>query len=170
MVLFLSLNMISQVHFNNDSFTTTKNTNFDIHNLNNYQNNNAIKVISILDTNDPAALKKMDAFAEKYKDQNIAFIAITDKSYENIAAAYKYEISNYQYLSDNDNKKVFNTYQTGMYKVFPIHIILNKEGEVIFKKKGIVSNIEDKLARRIDKQLKTDNKKVKLTEFQYTIR
>ncbi len=162
--------MISQVHFNNDLFTITKNTNFDIHNLDNYQNNNAIKVISILDTNDPVALKSMDAFAEKYKDQNIAFIAITDKSYKDLEAALKGEISNYQYLSDNDNKKVFNTYQTGMYKVFPIHIILNKEGEVIFKKKGTVSNIESKLARRIDKLLLNDSDQSNSKEIQYTIR
>ncbi len=57
-----------------------------------------------------------------------------------------------------------------MYKVFPIYIIINKDGKIIYKKKGATNNIEDKLAKRIDKLLETKGKDIESKKVQYTVR
>lgn len=136
--------------------------------MQNIENN--IKVISILDTDNYKELKKLDHFAAKYKNRNVTFIVITDKSNDSLYNLNKEGIRYYQFLSENENRKNLNTYQTGMYKVFPTHIVINKEGEIIYKKKGIANNIEDKLSKRIDKLLEMHGKEIIQNELQISVR
>jgi len=165
MIFFMSLNLIAQNSIWND-----KNLPYDNQVFTSNKTNNIIKVISILNSSNPIDWKNLDQFAAKYKDENISFIAITDKLTDYLNKEITDEILYYQQLSDQENKIVFNTYQKGMYKVFPIHIILNKEGEIIYKKKGNTSNIENKLAKKIDKLLKTYGDHAESPEHQYTVR
>jgi hypothetical protein len=51
-----------------------------------------------------------------------------------------------------------------------MQIILNKEGKIIYKKKGPTNNIEDKLTKRIDKLLTPNSFKFKKLEPQYTLK
>ena len=37
-----------------------------------------------------------------------------------------------------------------MFKVFPIHVIIDQEGKVSYKRKGTVKNIENKISKKID--------------------
>ncbi|MCK5638527.1 MAG: redoxin family protein [Flavobacteriaceae bacterium] len=164
-VFFISLNLISQSRIQAVTISYNAKTS---HWLNSKDNN--IQVISILGTKNIAELKKLDQFAEKYGSKNVSFIAITDKQNDSLNNLIKDEIKNYQYLSKNDNLKVFNTYQTGMFKVFPIHVIINNEGKIIYKKKGNSNNIENKLAKRIDKLLDQYGKETNSVELQYTVR
>ncbi len=164
-VFFLSLNLISQNREQKIVFSPIDRISDLL-----YNSENNIKVISILDTDNSVALKRLDQFAAKYEEKNVTFIAITDGLNDSISNAIKNEFVHYQHLPENENKKIFNTYQTGKYKIFPIHIILNKEGKIIYKKKGSVNNIEEKLSKRIDKSLNLYGKEAKLQKLQYTVR
>lgn len=144
------------------SFTNDYNT------LNNYKEE--IIVISIFDPDNSNELKIMNELARKYKNSNISFISVSDNLSGNLDKSLKKQILHYQHLSKDENERVFNKYQTGMYKVFPMHIILNKEGEVTYKKKGKIKNIEGKLAKRIDRLLDADLNTVKSQELNYTSR
>jgi len=167
LALFLSLNSVSSqgidqnVVYNSSSKSTSHWVN---------STNSNIKIISILNENHSAELKKLDHFAAKYKNSNVSFIAVTDKLSDSLSNAIKKEILYYKHLSKNENLKVFNTYQTGMYKVFPIHIILDKEGKIIYKKKGSSNNIEDKLAKRIDRLLDIYGEGSNPEKPEYTVR
>ena len=166
LVLFLSLNSVtSQSLDQNVAYISSNKTSQWIN-----ASNSNIKIISILNSDHVEKLKKLDHFAAKYKNKNVSFIAVTDKLSDSLSNAIKKEIQYYRQLSKNENLKVFNTYQTGMYKVFPIHIILDKEGKIIYKKKGNSNNIEDKLAKRIDKLLDIYGKESNTEKTEYTVR
>lgn len=164
-IIFLSLNLFSQ---SRKQIFTISPTDNQYNRMQNIENN--IKVISILDTDNYKELKKLDHFAAKYKNRNVTFIVITDKSNDSLYNLNKEGIRYYQFLSENENRKNLNTYQTGMYKVFPTHIVINKEGEIIYKKKGIANNIEDKLSKRIDKLLEMHGKEIIQNELQISVR
>lgn len=162
-VFFLSFTLISQ----------NRNTVFTSLNYSNKQAdiiNDNLKIISIIDETSMTELKQLDQFASKYRNKNITFIAVTDNLNDSLHISCKDKLQYYQYLSENDNRKILNTYQTGMYKVFPIHVILNKEGKIIYKKKGSTENIRGKLAKRIDKLLNSYPKNSLTQEIEYTIR
>jgi len=166
LVLFLSLNSVTSQNLDQDvEHISSNKTSQWI-----FSRNSNIKIISILSDDNADELKKLDDFASKYKDYNVSFIAVTDKLSDRLSKAIKKEIRYYKHLSKNENLKVFNTYQTGMYKVFPIHIILDKEGKIIYKKKGASNNIENKLAKRIDRLLDIYGKESKLEKTEYTVR
>ena len=141
---------------------------------NNFKQLNSIKekivVISIFNPDNSSELKKMDELAQKYKNSNVSFISVSDNFNGNLDKSLKKQILHYQHLSTDENERVFNKYQTGMYKVFPMHIILNKEGEVTYKKKGKRKNIEGKMAKRIDRLLDAYLIAVKSQELKYTSR
>jgi histone acetyltransferase (RNA polymerase elongator complex component) len=161
----LSINGIAQSEFRDTALLSVEN---------NYKPSNSfekkIVVISIFNDNNPEEIKKLDKLAEKYKNSNVSFVSVTDNLNDDEYNFLKNQILHYQHLSKNENKRIFNKYQTGMYKVFPIHVILNKEGEVTFKKKGTVNNIEEKLAKRINRLLKTNPSKIQAQRLQYTSR
>ena len=161
----MSFNLIAQV--NNQLISDLSDAKQQLE-LNNSKNN--IQVISILNPGNSDNWKKIDHFAEKYQHKNVSFIAITDKFNDSLNSSIRGEYNYYQHLSAIENEKVFNTHQTGMYKVFPIYIIINREGEIIYKKKGATNNIESKLAKRIDKLLEIYEKNNELKVLQYTIR
>jgi len=165
MVFFLSINLISQVKNQLIIDSSIKGQQFDINNV-----NKNIKVISILNPDNSDNWKRIDRFAEIYQYKNVSFIAVTDKLNDSLSNSIKSEHNHYQHLSAIENKKVFNTHQTGMYKVFPIYIIINKDGKIIYKKKGATNNIEGKLAKKIDKLLETNGEDIELQKVQYTIR
>ena len=145
-------------------------TSFD----NNYEQINGMKekiiVISIFDPDNSSELIKMIELARKYKNSNVSFISVSDNLNGNLDKSLKEQILHYQHLSKDENERVFNKYQTGMFKVFPMHIILNKEGEVTYKKKGKIKNIEVKLGKRIDRLLDADLNAVNSQELNYTSR
>jgi len=163
MVFFLSFNLISQVKNQLITDLSAGKQHFEINN-----SNDNIKVISILNPDNSDNWKRIDQFAKKYQHKNISFIAVTDQLNDSLSNSIKGEY--YQHLSAIENKKVFNTHQTGMYKVFPIYIIINKDGKIIYKKKGTTNNIEGKLAKRIDKLLETNGKDIETQKVQYTVR
>jgi len=141
---------------------------------NNFKQLNSIKekivVISIFNPDNSSELKKMDELAQKYKNSNVSFISVSDNFNGNLDKSLKKQILHYQHLSTDENERVFNKYQTGMFKVFPMHIILNKKGELTYKKKGEIKNIERKLEKRINRLLNTDLSTVKPQELEYTSR
>ncbi len=165
MVFFLSFNLISQVKNQWIIDSSIKGQQFEINKA-----NNNIKVISILNPDNSDNWKRIDQFAEIYQYKNVSFIAITDKLNDSLSSSIKGEYNYYQHLSAIENEKVFNTHQTSMYKVFPIYIIINKDGKIIYKKKGATNNIEGKLAKRIDKLLETNGEDIEFQKVQYTIR
>jgi len=144
--LFLSISNFAQdkkinslapsIAFNNNVFN-------DVH--------DKLIVISIVDYEDDKELVKLDKLAAKYQSSSVRFIAITDEVNDSIVNALKYQLMHYQYLSSEENEKVFNKYQTGNFKVFPMQIITNGSGQIHYIKKGHSKNIEEKLARRINK-------------------
>ena len=111
---------------------------------------NSVIVINILDIKNIDEITKLNKLTEKYINHNVVFIAITDNSNEQATDYLKQSLLYYQYLTKDENERVFNEYQTAMFKVFPIHILINQIGKVTYKKKGTVKNIDKKLGKRID--------------------
>jgi len=163
-VFFLSLSVYSQR--SNQKFPIHL---FETSNSRFFNSSNSIQVISIIDNMNLNEIIKMDQRAAQYKGKNVKFIAVTDTNKEQLNKYFKTELSNYIQLTKENNKLIFNTYQTGMYKIFPIHVIINNEGKIIYLKKGNSNNIENKLVKRIDKLLKTETSK-RIEQYQYTIR
>ncbi len=137
-MLFICLNVIGQIKTNK---------------LLQHDKNNEIKIISIIDINNPVEIKNLDLLAEKYKRYNIEFIAITDEINDSISYSLKNQLLHYKFVKKTENERIFNSYQTGMFKVFPMQVILNKSGEITYIKKGTTKSIDKKLAKRIDKLL-----------------
>ena len=165
LVFFMSFNLISQVK--NQLIPDLSDAKQQLE-LNNSKNN--IQVISILNPDNSDNWERIDHFAGKYQHKNVSFIAVTDKFNNSLNSSIKDKYNYYQHLSAIENDEIFNTHQTGMYKVFPIYIIIDREGEIIYKKKGATNNIESKLAKRIDKLLKIYGKNNELKVLQYTVR
>lgn len=163
--IFISINIIAQNNNQRITFSSNENT----YELMNYSEENII-VISIFNIKDPVEIKVLDKLAENYYNDNVTFIAITDKLSDSIVNLVKSKTSHYHHLAKEENNRVFNIYQTGTYKVFPMQIILNKEGKVVYKKKGKTNHIDEKLAKRINKLLDIDSNAINNQELQYTSR
>jgi hypothetical protein len=161
MVIFLSLDLTSQNKERDIKSLSVENQNYKSINT-----ENTIKVISILNTDNLAEWEKLDRLAAKYKNKKISFIVVTDHS----KTPVKNKFLKYQYLLKSDNKEIFNTYQTGIYKIFPIYIVLDKEGKIIYKKKGITNNIEGKISKRIDKLIEMYARKDEPQKLRYSFR
>ena len=111
---------------------------------------NSVIVINILDPKNIDEITKLNKLTKKYINHNVVFIVITDSGNERAADYLKQSLLYSQYLTKDENERIFNEYQTGMFKVFPIHILISKTGKVTYKKKGIIKNIDKKLGKRID--------------------
>ena len=131
---------------------------------------NDIIIISIINPENHQEIAKLDELASRYQSNGVRFIAITDELNDSIVNSLKYELIHYQYLSSEENERVFNNYQTGNFKVFPMQIITNPRGEIDYLKKGATKNIEQKLAKRIDKLLMQTPVKINQQEFEYTMK
>ena len=116
-----------------------------------------IIVLNIWNTKFPDEIKVLNTLVEKYKNDNVIFVAITDEDKDIVESFLKNHIFNYQHLNGLEGEKIFNNFQTGVYKVYPMHIIIDQGGEIIYKKKNAVKNIEAKLVKRIDLLLENNH-------------
>lgn len=149
---FLTINIVGQ---NKNITSPLSNNKYELMNI----SKDTIVIISILNLIDIDKIQKLNDLAKKYKNKNVIFIIVTDDNLNN-SKTNSSKNQHLRFLSKDENNKVFNTYQTGVYKVFPIYIILNKYGKMIYKKKGIINNIEKKLAKRINRLLDKDFMKI----------
>ena len=164
-VVFLSINSIAQ---NKMLKPFAGSSNIENVFFNTLQND--IIIISIINPENHQEIAKLDELASRYQSNGVRFIAITDELNDSIVNSLKYELIHYQYLSSEENERVFNNYQTGNFKVFPMQIITNSIGEIDYLKKGATKNIEQKLAKRIDKLLMQTPVKINQQEFEYTMK
>ena len=164
-VVFLSINSLAQ---NKRLIPFAASSNIENVFFNALQND--IIIISIINPENHQEIAKLDELASRYQSNGVRFIAITDELNDSIVNSLKYELIHYQYLSSEENERVFNNYQTGNFKVFPMQIITNSIGEIDYLKKGATKNIEQKLAKRIDKLLMQTPVKINQQEFEYTMK
>ena len=111
---------------------------------------NKIIVLNIWNTKFPDEIVRLNELKEKYKDDDVVFLAITDEDKNKVDEFLETHPFSYDQLIGSEGEKIFNLFQTGMYKVYPIHIIIDRNGKVSFKRKSVVKNIETKLAKKID--------------------
>lgn len=130
-----------------------------------------IVVINIWSPDHLYEINALNKLVEKYKDSKVIFLAITDEAYESTILFLENELFSYQYLAGDEAKKIFDKYQTSMFKTFPIHIIIDQEGKIVFKKKGTRRNIEKNLEKRINRLLnqKKSNEKT-IPKYQYCMK
>ena len=127
--------------------------------INNYvtTTTNSVIVINIWNTKQPDDIDRLNLLAEKYKNEEIIFLAVTDEEQEKVDLFLQEQEFAYQHLSGSEGEKIFNQFQKGMFKEFPIHIIINQEGELSYLKKNPIRKIERKLTQRIDDLLEEDS-------------
>ena len=164
-VVFLSINSLAQ---NKRLKPFAASSNIENVFFNTLQNE--IIIVSIINPENHKEIVKLDELASRYQSSGVRFIAITDEVNDSIINSLKYELIHYQYLSSEENERVFNNYQTGNFKVFPMQIITNSRGEIDYIKKGATKNIEQKLAKRIDKLLMKTSGKINEQDLQYTMK
>ncbi len=96
-----------------------------------------------------AEIPELNKLAEKYKGKKVVFIAITFEDKDKINAFLKTTGFNYQMaVMDTDAIRSFEI------NSFPTNIIINKEGNIIFKEEGLEQGIFDKLDKVIAAKLK----------------
>ncbi len=149
-ILFLTINIFAQNKDVKPEVSPLVNESFKFNNF-----SDQIIVLSIINPDNSEEISNLDELAKKYQSSNVAFIAITDEANDSVVNSLKYQLTHYQYLSEKENERVFNKYQTGVFKIFPLQIITNQKDEVYYIKKGSTKNIEGKLAKRLDKLLLT---------------
>jgi len=130
---------------------------------------NKIVVINLWSTKYPNEISKLNELTEHYRDNNVVFLAITDEDKNEVDLFLKKHPFNYSQLTCVEGEKIFNQFQTGMYKVFPMHIIIDQNGMVSYKKKNSIKNIEKKLSKRIDLLLKNNTNKLQKSKYEYTM-
>ena len=113
-----------------------------------------IIVINIWSSKYQNEFGKLNALKKKYKKENIVFLSITDEEDNDEKGLFKNHPFQNDQISSDDREKIFNKFQTGMFKVYPMHIIIDQNGAVSFKKKNNIKNIDLKLARKIDQLLR----------------
>jgi len=148
LALILSMNIFAQNKDVKTEVSPLLNGSFQFNNF-----RDQLIVISIINTDDSNEISHLDRLAKKYQASNVVFIAITDEANDSVVNSLKYQLTHYQYLSEKENERVFNKYQTGVFKIFPLQIITNQNDEIHYIKKGSTKNIEGKLSKRLDKLL-----------------
>ena len=147
-ILFLTINSFAQNKDAKPEVSPLVNESFKFNNF-----SDQIIVVSIINPDNREEISNLDELAKKYQSSNVAFIAITDEANDSVVNSLKYQLTHYQYLSEKENERVFNKYQTGVFKIFPLQIITNQNDEIHYIKKGSTKNIEGKLSKRLDKLL-----------------
>jgi len=118
---------------------------------------NKIIVLNIWNTKFPDEIKVLNNLVEKYKNDNVVFVAITDENEDVVELFLENHIFNYEHLNGLEGEKIYNNFQTGVYKVYPMHIIIDQDGKISYKRKNAVKNIETKLIKRIDLLLENNH-------------
>ena len=126
--------------------------------INNYvtTTTNSVIVLNIWNTKQPDDIDRLNLLTEKYKNEEIIFLAVTDEVQEKVDLFLEEQEFAYQQLSGSEGEKIFNQFQKGMFKEYPIHILINQEGEVNYLKKNSIRKIEQKLTQRIDHLLEDE--------------
>jgi hypothetical protein len=149
LILFLSINIFAQNKDAKPDVSPFVNERFKLSNF-----SDQIIVVSIINPNNREEISNLDELAKKYQSSNVAFIAVMgDEANDSVVNSLKYQLTHYQYLSEKENERVFNKYQTGVFKIFPLQIVTNQKDEIHYIKKGRTKNIEGKLSKRLDKLL-----------------
>jgi len=157
-ILFLTINIFAQNKDVKPEVSPLVNESFKFNDF-----SDQIIVVSIINPDNSEEISNLDELAKKYQSTNVAFIAITDEANDSVVNSLKYQLTHYQYLSEKENERVFNKYQTGVFKIFPLQIITNQKDEVHYIKKGSTKNIEGKISKRLDKLLLAKPKQGALT-------
>ena len=90
----------------------------------------------------------LNKLVESYKDKNVVFVALTDESKDKVTKFLTKRPFNYQHISDASS--INNTLYPGMVAQVPLHVIVNKEGEIAFFMKGASNDIQEILTAQID--------------------
>lgn len=90
-------------------------------------------------------LPELNKIVTKYKNKNVEFIAITFDKQTDLNEFLKTHKFDYNIVSDGEIIRDYNV------STFPLHMILDKKGEIIFKKTGAYI---DELDAKIDLLLK----------------
>ncbi len=131
---------------------------------------NKIIVINLWSTKYPNEISKLNELTEHYKNENVVFLAISDEDKNEVDSFLKNNTFNYEHLDRVRGEKIFNQFQTRMFKVFPMHIIIDQNGMVTYKKKNRIKNIEKKLAKNIELLLmKNTNNRLQKSKYEYTM-
>ena len=152
--ILFSINVNGQSNIKKVAYSAYENK-MDLHSK--YKGN--IVVLSIINHEYLGEIEKLNKLANRYKNENVEFIVITDHNNVNLNTSIIKQFSNYRQLSKKENKKIFNSYQKGMYKVFPIQIIIDTKGELKYKRQG----------ERINALLKKNTYETKDQSYIYTI-
>ena len=150
--VLLIVAFFSQVRAQNADYIALLNENI-------FAPSNKIIVLNIWNTKFPDEIKVLNTLVEKYKNDNVVFVAITDEDKDIVELFLENHIFNYQHLNGVEGEKIYNNFQTGVYKVYPIHIIVDQNGKISYKRKNAVKNIETKLGKRIDLLLAKNSSK-----------
>jgi thiol-disulfide isomerase/thioredoxin len=150
--VLLIITFFSQVKAQNQDHIALLNENI-------FAPSNKIIVLNIWNTKFPDEIKVLNNLVEKYKNENVVFVAITDEDEDIVQLFLKTQPFNYQHLNGAEGEEIYNNFQTGMYKVYPMHIIIDQEGKISYKRKNALKNIEAKLVKRIDLLLAHNFKK-----------
>ena len=120
---------------------------------------NKIIVLNIWNTKFPDEINVLNTMVEKYKNDDVIFVAITDEDEEIVELFLQNHSFDYQPMNGAEGEKIHNNFQTGMYKVYPMHIIIDQNGEIVYKRKNATKNIEAKLVKKIDMLIANRNSK-----------
>ncbi|GEM_PF-3069135 len=166
MVLVFVTNVYSQNISQELSFSSLEEEKFSLDQL-----KSKIVVVIIWNPEYPDQLKTLQDIENKYKNDSIVFLAITDGDARiNSIAFLENNKSNYRNMIEGEGERIFNEHQKGMFKVFPIYIIINPSGKIAYKKKGTVKNIAKKLTKRIDALLiNSQSEEIHKPKHLYTI-
>ena len=142
---FLFTNVYAQNSYQDVNFSLVNNEIFSLDQL-----KGNVVVINIYNPSYPNSNKIPHEIVARYKNEKVVFLTITDNPYKSSIAFSENNAINYQTMKGDEAERIFNTYQTSMFKVFPIHVIIDQEGKVSYKRKGTVKNIENKISKKID--------------------
>jgi cytochrome c biogenesis protein CcmG, thiol:disulfide interchange protein DsbE len=122
------------------------------HQVNSIQLKGKVVVIKVWATWCGSCVEELPALNQlvgRYKsDSSVVFLAITDDSNMKITSFLKKHPFDYQHITDAKELKLL--FQTGMRKEIPEHIIVDREGTIVFDESGEQANIEQVLARHIE--------------------
>lgn len=96
-----------------------------------------------------AEMPELNQLVQRYEsDTNIVFLAITDDPKEKVIKMLERIPSNYQQITDAKDIKL--KFQPGPYKEIPKHIVVDKQGNIVFDQSGEILNVTTILSKEID--------------------
>lgn len=105
--------------------------------------------ISIINFESPSELKALRNLSKKYAD--VAFIAVIDDLPDTELSQLKEQLKYHVFLSKDENDKIFDTYETGKFKTFPLYVLLDKNGEIKYKKNRVTKKLETIISKHMSR-------------------